>query len=55
MKDLNIKRFKKKRHYYKTLEKPKPIKILFATTTPVYGEIIESAAHLCNMPFHTNR
>lgn len=55
MKDLNLTKFKKKRHYYKTIEKAKPIKILFATTTPIYSEIIESAAELCNMPFHTNR
>ena len=55
MKALNIKGFKKNRYYYKTFEKKKTIKILFATINPVYKKIIKSAATICNMPFHTNR
>jgi hypothetical protein len=52
---LNIKGFKKNRYYYKTFEKKKTIKILFATINPIYKNIIKSAATICNMPFHTNR
>ena len=32
-----------------------PPKILFATTTPIYSEIVSSAAKKCQMPFHVNR
>lgn len=42
-------------YYYKTLEKNQPIKILFATINPLYSNLIESSATLCNMPFHKNR
>lgn len=47
--------FKKYQYFYKTIENKKPIKILFATTNPVFKKIIKSAANLCNMPFHTDR
>lgn len=42
-------------YYYKTLEKNQPIKILFATINPLYSNLIESSATLCNMSFHKNR
>lgn len=32
-----------------------PPKILFATTTNIYSEIVSSAAKKCRMPFHVNR
>lgn len=55
MKHKLMLRFKKTKHYYKTLVNPHPVKVLFATTNPIYAHIIESAADLCNMPFHTQR
>ena len=58
--------FKNKKNFYslkdkfnKTLReriaRPLPPKILFATTTPIYSEIVSSAANNCHMPFHVNR
>ena len=41
--------------FYNTTPKMQPIKILFATTNPLYKEIIAEAAQLCNMPFHNQR
>ena len=41
--------------FYNPTQKMQPIKILFATTNPLYKELIAEAALLCNMPFHNQR
>lgn len=35
--------------------RPLPPRILFATTTTIYSEIVSNAAKKCRMPFHINR
>jgi ribosomal protein S2 len=49
--------FKKRRilSFLKTKSRPFLPRILFATTNPLYADIIESAAKVCQMPFHQNR
>jgi hypothetical protein len=47
----------KRRRENVVVSTPKPMlpKVLFATTTPSYADIIHSAAKVCQMPFHQNR
>lgn len=54
MKNIKIiRRFN--RFYYKTTEKKRPVKILFASTNPMFAGIIEEAAMICQMSAKTNR
>ena len=41
--------------FWKERAKTLPPQILFATVTVDLADIIQSAAHICNMPFHKNR
>lgn len=41
--------------FYKPVENKRPIKILFASTTPTYAQIIQHSAEICQMTGHTNR
>lgn len=41
--------------FWRERAKTLPPQILFATVTPDFADIIQSAAQICNMPFHKNR
>jgi ribosomal protein S2 len=50
-----IYRIKRDRFYATQIYKNIPPQILFASITPAYAQIIESAAKVCQMPWHQNR
>jgi ribosomal protein S2 len=50
-----VHRIKRNRFYVTQIYKNIPPQILFASITPAYAEIIESAAKICQMPWHQNR
>jgi ribosomal protein S2 len=50
-----VHRIKRDRFYVTQIYKNIPPQILFASITPAYAEIIESAAKVCQMPWHQNR
>lgn len=54
MKNIKIKK-KFQISFYKPVENKRPIKILFASTTPTYAQIIQHSAEICQMTGHTNR